>query len=141
MANMYFLPVDVESKTLTYQNDLHLETYNNNNSYLTRTPQYLQLKQDFLSLLKDTSGLDRHSRWSDTKKKIDSDARYKAIESSSRREDYFRDYIRHLKEEKSSSRSSEGKSRSSESKKERSRERSRDKEEDVSGVSVVFCAL
>lgn len=56
----------------------------------------LQLKSDYIQLLKETSDLDRHSRWSETKKRIDSDSRYKAIESSSRREDWFRDYIRNL---------------------------------------------
>ena len=47
-------------------------------------------------MLKEFSGLDRHSRWSETKKKLESDARYKAIESSSRREDWFRDYTKRL---------------------------------------------
>ena len=56
------------------------------------------MKKDFLELLKETSGLDRHSRWSDTKKRLDSDARYKAVDSSSRREDYFRDYVKSLKD-------------------------------------------
>jgi len=56
----------------------------------------LQVKADFLELLKETTDLDRHSRWSDVKKKLDSDARYKAVDSSSRREDWFKDYIRTL---------------------------------------------
>ena len=56
----------------------------------------LQLKTDYITMLKEFSGLDRHSRWSETKKKLESDARYKAIESSSRREDWFRDYTKRL---------------------------------------------
>lgn len=52
------------------------------------------MKADFLELLKETSDLDRHSRWSDVKKKLDSDPRYKAVDSSTRREDWFKDYIR-----------------------------------------------
>jgi len=52
------------------------------------------VKADFLELLKETSDLDRHSRWSDVKKKLDSDPRYKAVDSSTRREDLFKDYIR-----------------------------------------------
>jgi hypothetical protein len=56
----------------------------------------LQLKSDFISLLKDTSDIDRHSRWSDIKRKIDSDPRYKAVDSSSRREDWFKDYVKNL---------------------------------------------
>jgi transcription elongation regulator 1 len=47
-------------------------------------------------MLKETSGLDRNASWSSTKKRLDSDPRYKAVESSSRREDWFRDYIRTL---------------------------------------------
>jgi len=54
----------------------------------------LQLKSDFYALLKETEGIDRHSRWSETKKKIDADSRYKAVDSSSRREDWFRDYVK-----------------------------------------------
>jgi len=52
------------------------------------------VKADFLELLKETSDLDRHSRWSDVKKKLDSDPRYKAVDSSTRREDWFKDHIR-----------------------------------------------
>ena len=58
----------------------------------------LQLKSDFIQLLKDTSDIDRHSRWSDVKRKIDSDPRYKAVDSSSRREDWFKDYVRNLED-------------------------------------------
>jgi len=47
-----------------------------------------------MELLKETTDLDRHSRWSDVKKKLDSDPRYKAVDSSTRREDWFKDYIR-----------------------------------------------
>jgi len=47
-----------------------------------------------MELLKETTDLDRHSRWSDIKKKLDSDPRYKAVDSSTRREDWFKDYIR-----------------------------------------------
>lgn len=44
--------------------------------------------------------MDRHARWIDVKKKIDSDSRYKAVESSSLREDYFREYCKMVKEER-----------------------------------------
>ena len=60
----------------------------------------LQLKSDFLQLLKEQSYLERHSRWSESKKKIDSDPRYKAVDSSSRREDWFRDYVKTLDDKK-----------------------------------------
>ena len=57
-----------------------------------------QLKSDFIKLLKETSGIERNSRWSEIKKKINSDPRYEAVDSSSRREDWFKDYARGLDE-------------------------------------------
>uniref|UniRef100_T1IIS2 Transcription elongation regulator 1 n=1 Tax=Strigamia maritima TaxID=126957 RepID=T1IIS2_STRMM len=57
------------------------------------------LKREFFELLKEHSEIDKHSRWSETKKKIDSDPRYKAIDSSSQREDWFRDYLSKLQNE------------------------------------------
>ena len=58
---------------------------------------FWQLKSDYIQMLKEMD-LDKHSRWSETKKKIDGESRYKAVESSSRREDWFRDYIKNLHE-------------------------------------------
>merc|ERR1711874_845495 len=46
-----------------------------------------QTKKDFKALLKETEGIDRHSHWSDVKKTIQEDPRYKAIESSTQKED------------------------------------------------------
>lgn|SRR6218665_1217629 len=57
---------------------------------------FLQMKTNFMQLLKETTDLDRQSKWSDVKKKLDSDPRYKAVDSSSRREDWFKDYVRTL---------------------------------------------
>ncbi|CAB3367370.1 Hypothetical predicted protein [Cloeon dipterum] len=57
-------------------------------------------KKDFIALLKETEGIDKNSRWSDIKKKIDDDKRYRAVDSSSNREDWFYDYVKSLKEEK-----------------------------------------
>jgi len=54
------------------------------------------MKTNFMQLLKETTDLDRQSKWSDVKKKLDSDPRYKAVDSSSRREDWFKDYVRTL---------------------------------------------
>lgn len=51
-----------------------------------------------MQLLKETTIIERNSRWSEIKKKIDSDPRYKAVESSSRREDWFRDYVKNIEE-------------------------------------------
>ena len=71
----------------------------------------------------------RHSRWSDVKKKLDSDSRYKNVDSSGLREDYFLDFIHDLKDEhkkkkKDKKRSSRSRSRSPKGK-DRSRSRSR----------------
>lgn len=59
-----------------------------------------QIRKDFFDLLREHSEIDRHSRWSDIKKKLDSDSRYKMVDSSSLREDYFREFIRVLKDER-----------------------------------------
>lgn len=59
-----------------------------------------QTRKDFFELLREHPSIDRHSRWFDVKKKIESDHRYKAIESSILREDLFHEYCKILKEEK-----------------------------------------
>ncbi|GAB1600307.1 transcription elongation regulator 1-like isoform X2 [Argonauta hians] len=64
-----------------------------------KSSQKERLKAEFMQLLKETSIIERNSRWSEIKKKIDSDIRYKAVESSSRREDWFRDYVKNMEEE------------------------------------------
>ncbi|XP_065216790.1 transcription elongation regulator 1 [Planococcus citri] len=78
-----------------------------------------QIRREFLDLLREHSEIDRHSRWSDVKKKLDHDSRYKMVDSSTLREDYFRDYIRILKDER----------RHREREKER-RERDRDRDQE-----------
>jgi len=85
-----------------------------------------QLKADYIALLKEQS-LDRHSRWGETKKKIDSDPRYKAIESSSRREDWFRDYVKRLEDRRSHHDSDDDDKKE----KEKEREKEREKKERV----------
>ncbi|KAL1461069.1 hypothetical protein WDU94_013000, partial [Cyamophila willieti] len=70
-----------------------------------------QVRKDFLALLRETSEIDRHSRYSEIKKKIDSDPRYKAVDSGSLREDIFRDYIHELKEERRRQKDKERESR------------------------------
>lgn len=57
-----------------------------------------RLKRDFIAMLKEIKELNKNSSWSETKKMIDDDSRYRAVESSARREDWFRDYVRHLDE-------------------------------------------
>ncbi|XP_074593867.1 transcription elongation regulator 1 [Brevipalpus obovatus] len=61
-----------------------------------KAAQREKAKQGFLGLLKEQTYLDRHSRWSETKEKIRDDPRYKALDSSSTREDTFKSYISSL---------------------------------------------
>lgn len=61
-----------------------------------RSSQREKTKKDFLELVKEQKGLDKHSRWSEVKKTISDDSRYKAVDSSSMREDWFKEYINKL---------------------------------------------
>lgn len=63
---------------------------------IIRHDVFVQVKVDYIAMLKEFIELTRHSSWTRTKDKLASDPRYKAVESSSKREDWFRDYIRHL---------------------------------------------
>ncbi|KAF6779071.1 hypothetical protein AHF37_00934 [Paragonimus kellicotti] len=91
---------------------------------------YLQnQKTDFLNLLKEQKYLSRHSHWGDIKRRIDTDPRYKAVDSSSRREDWFRDFVRKL-EETPPTREDSG-SRKEREKKERQEASLREREREV----------
>ncbi|KAK8726210.1 hypothetical protein OTU49_010422, partial [Cherax quadricarinatus] len=83
-----------------------------------------QIKKDFFTMLKEAD-IDRHSRWSDVKRKVDNDPRYKIVESGVQREDWFRDYMIKIKEERRRSRD-----RSRTRDRDRERERDRDRERD-----------
>lgn len=85
----------------------------------------LQIKKDFFALLREHSDIDRHARWSDVKKKLDSDPRYKAVESSTHREDLFREYCKILKEEKK-----KAKEKDREHKREKEKHKKKDKDRD-----------
>ncbi|XP_034940516.1 transcription elongation regulator 1 isoform X2 [Chelonus insularis] len=65
-----------------------------------KTAKREQVKKDFMSMLREHKDIDRHSHWSDCKKKLESDWRYRAVDSANTREDWFRDYVRLLKEER-----------------------------------------
>ena len=94
-----------------------------------------QIRKEYFELLKESSEfVDRHASFSDVKKKLENDARFKAIESGREREDYFLDFVHDLKEEyrrekeKKKSRRSRSRSGSRSRSKGRSRRsRSRDK--------------
>jgi len=51
-----------------------------------------KLKKAYIAMLKEMKSLHRNSSWTETKKLIENDPRYKAIDSSTKREDYFRDH-------------------------------------------------
>lgn len=59
-----------------------------------------QVKKEFFAMLREHKDIDRHSHWSECKKKLESDWRYRVVESASAREDWFRDYVRVLKDER-----------------------------------------
>ncbi|XP_012260939.2 transcription elongation regulator 1 isoform X2 [Athalia rosae] len=65
-----------------------------------KTAKREQVKKDFLAMLQEHKDIDRHSHWSECKKKLESDWRYRLVESATTREDWFRDHIRLLKEER-----------------------------------------
>ena len=58
-----------------------------------------KLRKSFVAMLKELKPpLHRHSSWTETKKLIEADPRYKAVESSTKREDYFREHCKYLDE-------------------------------------------
>ncbi|KAM7360322.1 uncharacterized protein ACRADG_004837 [Cochliomyia hominivorax] len=60
-----------------------------------------QIRKDFIEMLRERGdSLDRHCRWHEVKKKFESDSRYRAVENSMYREDYFHDFMRMQKDEK-----------------------------------------
>lgn len=73
--------------------------------------------------------IDRHSRWTDVKKRIDSDSRYRAVDSSLLREDYFLDYCKILRAEKDEKKKSKDKERDRKDKKDKKSDKDRGKDE------------
>ncbi|XP_013099429.1 transcription elongation regulator 1 [Stomoxys calcitrans] len=60
-----------------------------------------QIHKEFIDMLRERAdSIDRHCRWHDIKKKFEMDPRYRAVENSMYREDYFHDFLRIMKEEK-----------------------------------------
>jgi transcription elongation regulator 1 len=86
---------------------------------------YSQVRKDFMALLRENKEIDRHTRYADVKKRLDSEARYKAVGDSLLREDYFHDYCKILKDEKR--RTKEKKEKKSE-KRDREEKKSKDKD-------------
>lgn len=76
-------------------------------------------------MLREHSDIDRHSHWSDVKRKVDSDSRYKAVDSHNVREDWFREYCKVLKEERK-----RAKEKDREHRREKEKHKKRDKDKD-----------
>ncbi|XP_066150090.1 transcription elongation regulator 1 [Euwallacea fornicatus] len=87
------------------------------------------VKRDFLAMLREHSDIDRHAHWSEVKRKLDSDARYKAVDSHGLREDWFREYCKMLKEEKRRRKDEKEKSKSKDKRKKKDKERKDEKRE------------
>ncbi|KAG8196247.1 hypothetical protein JTE90_023803 [Oedothorax gibbosus] len=58
-----------------------------------KSSQREKTKKDFVDLLKEQKDLDKNCRWGNFKKTISSDSRYKAVDRSSLREEWFKEYI------------------------------------------------
>ncbi|GFR29138.1 transcription elongation regulator 1 [Trichonephila clavata] len=58
-----------------------------------RSSQKEKAKKGFIEMLKEHRGLDKHTRWTDVKKAFADDLRYKAVESSSLRDEWFKEYV------------------------------------------------
>lgn len=91
-----------------------------------------QVKKDFMAMLREQSDVDRHSHWSDVKRKVDSDARYKAVDSSSQREEWFREYCKILKEEKKRNKEKEREHKRERGEREKHKKKDKDKDRDSS---------
>merc|ERR1712038_721134 len=87
-----------------------------------------QIRKEFFAMLKEkTDIVDRHSHWSDVKKALDSDPRYKAVESSSQKEDWFLDHIHDLKEDHRKEKEKKKRDRSRSPRKDEKADRKKDK--------------
>ena len=78
-----------------------------------------KLKKAYIAMLKEMKSLHRSSSWTETKKLIENDPRYKAIDSSTKREDYFRDHCKYLDDKPTSNGDSASKSKDKEHKSEK----------------------
>ncbi|XP_049540078.1 transcription elongation regulator 1 isoform X1 [Anopheles darlingi] len=59
-----------------------------------------QVRRDFQTMLRERNDINRHTRFNDVRKRIETDNRYKAIIDHMQREKLFEDYIKELKEQK-----------------------------------------
>ncbi|KAL4703882.1 hypothetical protein ACJJTC_010816 [Scirpophaga incertulas] len=89
-----------------------------------------EAKTEFIAMLKEKS-IDRHARWADVKKKVDSEPQYKAVDSSTLKETYFREYCKLMKEERKKEKDTKEKEKDRErSSKKDKKDKDRDKEKE-----------
>ena len=51
-----------------------------------------------MQMLKEQPDITRHSKWNDVRPKLEKDPRYQAVDSNSRRERWFNEYLRRLED-------------------------------------------
>ncbi|VDM30652.1 unnamed protein product [Hydatigera taeniaeformis] len=90
-----------------------------------------KVKADFFALLKEHKSISRRSHWSGVKRKIDSDPRYRAVESSNRREDWFREYIQKIDDGKDGASREDSEKRKEREKRERQEASLRERKKEV----------
>ncbi|KAH9286076.1 Transcription elongation regulator 1 [Echinococcus granulosus] len=96
-----------------------------------KSSQKDKVKADFIALLKEHKSISRRSHWSGVKRKIDFDPRYRAVESSSRREDWFREYIQKMDDGKDSASREDSEKRKEREKRERQEASLRERKKEV----------
>lgn len=85
------------------------------------------VKKRYFDLLRETSSISHSSVWSDVKRKIDHDSRYKAVSHDSQLEDWFYEHVKVLKEER--------KKRKAEKKEKKKKSKEKNREENESKIS------
>jgi transcription elongation regulator 1 len=103
---------------------------NNNNTSSSSLLSKEELKKNYMIMFKELKSLHRYSSWTETKRSIENDSRYKAIESSKKREDYFRDYCKTLDRPSSSNSSTTNESSQKSSSSKKSHKSKKDKKID-----------
>lgn len=73
-------------------------TYITHSCILLVVGSSLQVKADFLAMLGESDAITERSQWKKMKGLFEQDPRYKAMDSSSKREALFKDYIQSLVE-------------------------------------------
>lgn len=83
-------------------------------------------------MLREHQEIGRHTHWMDIKKTLDQDSRFKAVNDSVLREDFFYDYIKILKEER---KKKKAKKSDKKEKKKKSKEKERSRKDEADSVN------